>query len=460
MNSSSSPCPGSWAATILAIAVSSGCSTVNRARAFQDPASAMPGERTPTVAELGLKPDGLVELDDLLRISLGVNPTVLQARRNVEISEAHVRETESAYWPQASVDASISHHESKTATTDVHLFKSYGFNLSWLLFDFGHTNALVRNVAELWLAAQSDLKSAELTVAFNVRSAYINLARQVALLKVADETVHQFEVHLEQVHEFVQVGTRIPYDETKAQVDLGTAKLAQVKEKDAVLSAQASLANAIGLAEIVDWTPDFETRLPPIPESFEASWDLARQNQPTLASALAREQAANYLVDARIASLYPSLGLDFGFTGAGPKLPLPWTWSVGASLSWIPFDGFQRLATIDEAVASLRSARSIRAQVEQQTWLDVRSSWLAILDARERVDLTTLSVKNAEQNHELAQALFNVGKGTSIDLADAAQLLAQARSDLVQAKADEYAATAGLLKALGLPFEDKEPAGP
>jgi outer membrane protein TolC len=444
-------------ARILALAFLSACSTVNRARSFQDPASAVPGERTPTAAELGLKSDGQVELDDLLRISLGVNPTVLQARRNVEISETHVRETESSYWPQTSVSAGAAYHDSKGHPSP-HQFYSYGFNLSWLLFDFGHTNALVRNVAELWLAAQSDLKSAELTVAFNVRSAYINLARQVALLKVADETVHQFEVHLEQVHEFVQVGTRIPYDETKAQVDLGTAKLAQVKEKDAVLAAQASLANSIGLAEIVDWSPNFETRLPEIPDTFEASWELARQNQPTLASALAREQAANYLVDARIASLYPSLGLNFGFSGAGSQAPLPWSWSIGPSLAWIPFDGFQRLATIDEAVASLRSARSIRTQVEQQAWLDVRSAWLAIQDARERIDLTTLSVKNAEQNHDLAQELFNVGKGTSIDLADAAQLLAQARSDQVQAKADEYAAEAALLKALGLPFEDDKPA--
>ena len=457
-------CPGVRASAPLALAMSigfaaAGCATVKRARAFQDPASATPGERTPTAAELGLEASGKVELDVLLKKSLEVNPTVLQARRNVEITRARVIEGEAAFYPQVSTNASAGWHDSKgsPAPREFHRFASYGFDVSMLLFDFGRTKAQTRSLGELWIAAQHDLMTAELDVAFNVRSAYINLSRQVALAEVADETVRQFEARLEQVKVLVEVGKRIPYDETKAEVDLGTARLAQVRAHDAVLAAEATLANSIGLAEVVDWAPDFDAALPQVPEDFDAAWTVAREHQPSLAAASAQEAAASYVVDARIAALYPSLDLSFSYSAGGPVWPLPWTWTVAPAIQYLLYDGGSRIAAIDESVAALRSARAAKAQIEQAAWLDTRSAWLAIQDARQRIEVTSLTVENAKQQLELAQGLFAVGKNTSVDLADAQQVLAQSKADFVQAKADMQAAIAALARAIGIVVEEAPP---
>jgi outer membrane protein len=446
-------------AVLLACAGSPGCAAVRRARAAQDPASAQPGERTPTAAELGLPAAGAVPLADLLQRALRVHPSVVQARHNAEAARSRVREAEAALLPQISTNASVVYRDQQTpsgSTASVsHRFTSFGFDVSWLLFDFGHTHALARNAGEQWLAAQADLRTAEVNAAYTVRNTYFDLARQIELLGVARETVRQFEVHLDQVKEFVRVGTRIPYDETKAEVDLGNARLSEVKARDAMLAAEASLANALGLAEVVDWTPVEGAPLPAIPEGFDGAWALALRSQPSLAAARAREQAASALVDARIAALYPSLDLSFGYSAGGSTFPLPWSWLAGPGARWVPFDGFQNLSTIDEAAASFRAARAARAQAEQQAWLDVRSAWLAIEDARQRLDLTTLTVRNAEQNLDLAQGLFDVGKGTSVELTDSQQALAQARADQVQARADLQAATARLAKALGIAIEER-----
>jgi len=452
-------CPGVRASASIALAISisvsaatAGCSTVKRARAFQDPASATPGERTPTAAELGLSPSGPVALELLIQKALEVNPTVLEAHRNVEITRAHVLETEAGLKPQlsASTSGGWKNAEGARHTDPNHRFFSYGFDVSWLLFDFGRTKAQAKNLAELWIASQHDLMTAELDVAFNVRSAYINLSRQVALAEVADETVRQFEARLEQVKAFVEVGKRIPYDETKAEVDLGTARLAQVRTHDAVLAAQATLANAIGLAEVVDWEPDFDAHLPEVPEDFDTAWTVARGHQPTLAAANARVTAASYSVDARIAALYPSLDFSFSYTWAGPTFPLPWGWVLSPAIQYLAYDGGARIAAIDESVASLRAARSAEALVEQ-------GAWLAVQDARKRIEVTSLTVENAKQQLELAQGLFAVGKNTSVDLADAQQVLAQSKADFVQAKADMQAAIAALARAIGIVVEEKPP---
>jgi outer membrane protein TolC len=425
------------------------CQTVHEARAAQDPSTAILGERSATLADLGWSNSGPVALDVLVHEALRVNPSVVKARYDAQAAGARVSEAEAAKLPQLSTDASITYRGAEGVGSVQH-FDSLGFSLSWLLFDFGRNDALERNAAEAWQAAQLDERSAEVDTAFNVRSAYFELVKQQELVVVASETVQQFEKRLEQVNGFVEAGTRIPYDATKAQVDLENAKLAEIKARDAALLAQATLAQAIGLREIVDWTPEPEAQLPELPASFDAAWEIARTHQPALAAAAARERAASALVDAHIAALYPTLGLDASAVDAGTGLPLSWNWSLGAALSWVPFDGFQRVSTIAESAASLRAARTQRTLVEQQVWLVLRTAWLGMEDARKRLDLTTLAVQSAEQNLELAQGRFDVGKGTSVELTDAQQALALARGDLVQSRADERAARAQLARALGI----------
>jgi outer membrane protein TolC len=364
-----------------------------------------------------------------------------------------VGQAESTWYPQLSASASTEYRDSKgiraANVPDQHRFTSLGFGVSWLLFDFGRTPAVARQAAAEWLAAQEDTRTADVVVAFNVRAAYYALVKEIQLRDVARDAVQQFQEHLDQVSEFVKVGTRIPYDETKAEVDLGNAKLALVQQEDLVLLDQANLANAMGLAETTDWQPQAVTTPVAAPPSFEECWARAEVAVPTIAAARARETAADELVNAQIAALYPSLSLGFNYNAAGSSAPYPWSWSVGPSVTWLPFDGFRNLYTIDEAVTALQAARVDRSVAEQQAWLDARSAWLAIEDARRQLELNALQVRNAEENLTLAQGRFDAGKATSVELTDARQALLQAQATQVQTRADYDVATARLAKAMG-----------
>lgn len=436
---------------LLLAGCAAGCRAVREARVAQDAAQAGPGERQASAAELGLPVRGPVALEALVELALRAHPAVAAARFAAAAAQARVREAESARLPQLSTDASLTYRDQQAGgAPTAHHFDSLGFSLSWLLFDFGRNAALERNAAEAALAAQLDLCGSEVDTCYGVRSAYFELAKELELAAVAHETVQQFEQRLEQVRGFVEAGTRIPYDQTTAEVALENARLSEVQARDAALLAQATLAHAVGLAEIVDWTPDAASALPELPADFEAAWALARERQPALAAAAARERAASALVDARIAALYPALDLLGSVSESGTGLPLSWSWSLGGALSWVPFDGFQRLSTLDESAASLRAARAARTQSEQAAWLELRTAWLALEDAHGRLELTTLAVRSAEQNLVLAQGRFEVGKSTSVELTDAQQSLAQARGDDVQARADEHTARARVARSLGI----------
>jgi outer membrane protein TolC len=442
------------AAAALVVAFVGACASVQDARRAQDPASAVPGERTPTAAELKLPTKGALRLSDAVDVALRVSPNVLRTRHAEESAEARVGEAEAAFLPELSANASDLYVNRKPggpipSGREEHRFKTAGLQVSWLLFDFGRTSAEARAAAANFLAAQADSRGAEIDAVFLARSAYFGLVKQIQLRDVAAEAVRQFEVRLDQVREFVRVGTRIPYDETKAEVDLGNAKLTLVQTEDAVLLAQATLATAMGLAETGDWIPDTEVKLPAGPATFDACWAVARRERPALASAQARVKAASALVDAQVAALYPSSTLGFGISESGSSSPLPWTWQIGPSATWTPFDGFRNLYSIDDAVAALKSARTDYASAEQLAWLDVRTAWLGIEDAVRRLELTALVVKSAEENLRLAQGRFDARVGTSVELTDAQQALTQAKSDDVQARVDHELATARLLRALG-----------
>jgi outer membrane protein TolC len=442
------------------LALLGGCATVRNARSVQDPASRVPGERTPTAAELGLPVKGPVSLDEVVRAAVGAHPAVVQARRAAEAAETRVRQAEGAALPQASASAAAGYQAQQGSPPgSPDRFVSFGFDVSWTILDFGLTSALARQAGEQWIAAQLDERFAEVQAAFNARNAYFELAKQVQLHDVALEAVRQFEVHLDQVRELERVGYRAPYDVTKAEVDLGTAKLAEVQTRDAVLAAEAALASAVGLAEVVEWTADADAVPPPVPEGFDEAWSVAQGGQPALAAAAARERAVSSLVDARIAALYPELSLGLGVTWSGTPTPVPWSLKLGPAVRWTPFDGFQNLASIDEAVATLRGARAALAQVAQQAWLDVRSAWLLREDARQRLALTALTVRSAEENQKLAQGRFEVGIGTSVDLTDAEQSLISARAAQIEAATDAAIAASRLARTLGVavPGQKKAP---
>lgn len=447
------------AAWVLALPIAfgaAGCSSVRNARAAQDPASAVVGERTTTPEELGIPANGPIALAEVERAALAAHPSIAKARRDVEAANARAREVAGNRWPQISGNPAAQYKHQTTAgggqsgTTSTN-FQAFGFSVSWLVYDFGRTPALVRQAERQALAAQQNLRAAEIDALFKVRQAFFELKKQRELLKVADDTVHQFEVRLEQVRGFVEVGKRAPYDLTKAEVDLGNARLTRVKTADAVRSAGAALANAVGLAQVTEWEPAEPAELETYGAGFDQAWAYARQHEPRAASAAALEQGASALVDAQVAALYPAINFGASWNASGTAFPLVSNTSFGPSLSWLVFNGMTNQYTIDEAAANLRGARAQKAQVEQQVWLDVRSSFVALEDAKARVGLTALTVRSAEENLRLAQGRYEVGQASAVDLTDAQVGLAQARSDQAQARADYQTALAQLWKALGVP---------
>jgi outer membrane protein TolC len=261
--------------------------------------------------------------------------------------------------------------------------------------------------------------------------------------------VRQFEKRLEQVRGFVEVGSRVKYDLTKAQVDLGNARLATVRARAAIRDGRAQLAQALGLAE----EASFPLTKPPSPARetppFAALVDEARRSRPSIAAVAAREASASAAVDRAIADLYPSISLSAAYGWTGSLSPAAWSASIGAFLNWLLYSGGAAQGRIREAAANLREARAARVQADHDLLLEIRQAMSLLEDSRERLDIATLTARQAEENLTLVGGRFENGKASSVELTDAQVALATARGDRIQAEYDLHLAQAAIRRATG-----------
>lgn len=432
--------------------LSQGCATIRRAREAQDNSRMPPGERTVRAQELGLGSNTVLRVDEAVRLGLKCHPSVVQARQELETASAQARSAASGYWP--GVDASAGYarrtENSEAASGSYDSSDSYSgsIGLDLLVYDFGRTPAAVRQACERRMAADAMLNAACNDVVYGVRAAFLDVCRARELLQVAEESVRQFQTHLEQVRAFAEVGTRMRYDVTKAEVDLGNAQLARIDAKASHIRARAGLLHAMGLAE----EPGFLVESGE-PASYgitmEEAMARARERHPEMVAMQARERAASAAVDVAVAELYPSLRVGGEYGWGGSRFPLVWNWSLFARAAVGLFTGWRETAQVDQAVAALRAARAAVAAREQQLFLELSGALATLETARERQGLTGLIVREAEESLALAGERYKLGKASSIELTDAQVALTKARADRVKARFDYQSAVAQIEHAIG-----------
>ena len=437
---------------VMLALLAGGCASVRRARDAQAPGHIPPGERTATAAELHLNAATVLTLDRALQLALANHPSIMQARLDVLAADARWREARAAYWP--ALDAGGGYRKATSNTESAphadRFADGYDASLSLdvLLYDFGKTPALVRQALGREMAAVEALRAARSDLTLAVRAAYLDVCRAQELLKVKEEAERQFGLRLEQVRAFVEFGRRTRYDVTKAEVDLGNARLELIDARNTLATARATLNRRLGLAEDPGYTVTASDLAPPGTD-LAPLMATARQQHPGIRALQLAENVASAAVDEAIADLYPSLHLQGQYGLSGRALPLVGNLSAALRSSVGIFSGWSKVARIDEAAANLRSARAAVADREQQVYLDLSLALNQLVTARQRLDLTDLVLRQARETTELVAEQYRLGKASAVELTDAQVTLFNAQADQVKARFDCQNAIAQIRHATG-----------
>ena len=408
---------------------------------------------------------GRLTLQEAVETALGHHPSLLAARGTLQVQQARVGQARANLFPQIDLKSdytrstanfapsSQSRSLNQTVTSDPSnsAYNNYsaGVSLEQLIYDFGKTGAVVESARENLRGSDLSEAASRQTVAVNAKVAYFGLLAARRLVQVEEETVRQFEQHLEQVLGFYKAGTRARFDITKAEVDLTNARLDLIKARNTNEVARITLTNVMGvpdrpIAELEDLLSFKKVEI-----SEDQAVQAALTNRPELLSLSAQRRAAAASVRSAQRNHFPVLSGIADYTYRGQEFPLVWNWDAGLSLTFPIFSGNLTQSQVAEARANLVVIGANEESLRQNVILEVHQVLSSLKEAEERVQTSEVVVRQAEENLDLANGRFVAGLGASVERTDAQVLLTNAKTTQLQALYDYRTAEARLQRAMG-----------
>jgi len=409
-----------------------------------------------------LAKDKNLSLIKATEIALNHHPDLVRQRSLFQAANSRVNQALSQFFPQLSLNAGYSHSTNNSSSlsgshrasqihwNDSNRHQSAGLELSQLIFDFGQTNAAHKQTKHRANAAQFELENVVLKTLLEVRESYFTYLEEMALLEVSEQTVANFEKHLDRIQKFLAVGRGIKADVARTEVDLAEARLEKLRNQNRLQKARLTLNAAMGLEEDPGYRVDRN-----IPQHF---FDISqkdavlqsRESRPDLKVSWEEFKAAEQSLIQAKGGYYPSLSLGGSYGLSGSSTPWIQNWSFGPSLRWNIFDSLSTSAEIEEARALLREKRAALAKTKQLAYLEVSEAWLDNQEAKKRMALAKESIRAAEESLKLAKGRYDADRGILLEQTTAELSLARARVEEVSSRFDYERASVRLLENIGL----------
>ncbi|HSR11106.1 MAG TPA: TolC family protein [Thermodesulfobacteriota bacterium] len=402
--------------------------------------------------------------DQCVAIALKIHPALAAGQASVEALRARVEQSLSAYYPQVAFNAGYSASTFNFVAVGGAIrqptynwtfldIASAGPTATVTLYDFGRTANNVRISRENVKASQEDLATTRQTVTLNVRTAYYNVLQQQFLIDVAQDTVNQTQLHLDQAQGFYQAGTQPKIYVTNAEVALANAQLALIQTKNNFSVARATLNNAMGLRQDLNFAIVKDIEVQPKVVPLQEIMNSAYERRPEIQKVKAQQRAQEAAINLARAGYYPVLSGNAQFLERmhHPSWD-PWIWdaTVGATMSIPLFSGFLTPNQVSEARAVLLNLQAQEESTKQNIRLEAEQAYLALTVAIQQIEVTQKTVQQAKENYELASGRYQVGVGSPLEITDAEVSLANARANYIQAVYNYKRAQAQIEKAMGI----------
>lgn len=364
-----------------------------------------------------------------------------------------VREAKSSYFPTVfgSVTGAEAQDGSRIAAGGLNNPVIYdrfatGVTVSQLVTDFGRTHALSDSASLFAQAQDQTVTTRRADALVRVDRAYFNVLRAQAVLRVARDTVGTRQVVADQVTALAASNLKSSLDVSFARVNLAEAQLFLVQAQNDVKSADADLSAAMGSADDREYALADEP-LPPPPQDESALVAAALRDRPEVAAARFSSEAVARFADAEGSLSLPSISA-IGTFGAIPyrqdTLNDHYA-AAGVNLNVPIFNGSLYPARHAEAMFRAEAERQRLADIQNQISRDVRVAWLDARSAFERLALTDQLLEQATLALDLAQARYNLGLSSIVELTQAQ--LSKTQAEIAKASARfEYQTRTAVLK--------------
>ena len=400
-----------------------------------------------------------LNLADCLELSLINNPKIKAAYANAEAMKFKKWQTVSNYSPVVNLQGGISRIK-----PDMSNFRSRGImidpftkyvmgtiGISQLVYDFGYTQNQYTIDKLNWESSKSNIDSVVNEVVCQVKDGYYNLIYAIEAKRVAQETLEQFEQMYNQALAFYEVGTRPKVDVTIAQVNMEDARAKLISASNNVDIAISNLNNLMGLPFIPAYIIDTSAPYQNVEIDMRKAVEIANESRPELKMAKISVETADQAIKLAKKVYFPSLEVNANFSvgGVGNTIADTNWWDFGGYLTFPAINPFLIRNQIKEARALLEKQRFDSKATVNDVYYDIQSTFVKLMDAKQRVPVAKLAVKKAKENYELSQGRYRVGVSDAIEYKEAQIQYYDARLSYLNTIYQFNSAKANLERAIG-----------
>lgn len=420
-----------------------------------DPLSVQENIRSkpPAVCQDKVPQDKPITLTEVVSYTLCNNPDTKGSWARVLASAARVGSSESAYLPN--VDASIGVDRNSSSNSSDSSSFGASASISYLLFDFGGRAANVEATKQALLSSDFTHNSTLQNVLFSAVQSYYALYSSKAAVAAADENLKFAKSSLDAANARLTAGVSTKADKLQAETLYAQAELQKQQAANDMNINKGKLNNVMGLSPDYDFMISDEK-----PQGISASFgsdigkllETAKKQRPDLAAAAADRESAKANIDVQRSAGLPKVTLsaskDYNTSISGNNIDRDGS-SIGVNVSIPLFSGFDRSYQIEAAKRNYEAEEASYKSAENDTLLDVWTSYSNYGTAEESAKTATRLVASAKESEEVALGRYNAGVGTITELLNAQSAAADARRQFVVAEYNQLVAKADLLRATG-----------
>jgi outer membrane protein len=391
-------------------------------------------------------------------IAIQNHPQIQAATQLASAAAAQVGEVQSLYYPQASGAATGAYAEGNSRIAagflnSPSIFNKFseGVSVSQLVTDFGRTHELSKSSHLHAQAQQENVITTRADVLLRVNVSYFGVMKAQSVLHVAEETVKARQLVADQVSALAKSSLKSGLDVSFANVDLARAQLLLVQAQNDLQSSYAQLSDALGYSD----QRTFQLVEEPLPGSpppdVAPLLAEAFQNRPEIISQGLDVKSAQSYATAERDLWFPTISA-VGVTGLVPyrqdTLASRYA-AAGFNVNVPIFNGRLFNAEHSEATARARAQEQFLRDLDNRIAQDVRTSWLNVISAYQRLSLTQQLLDQTTQAFDLAKGRYGLGLSSIIELSQAQLNLTEAQVEQVSAQYDYESQTANLNYQLG-----------
>ncbi|UTW56642.1 TolC family outer membrane protein [Kordiimonas sp. SCSIO 12610] len=322
------------------------------------------------------------------------------------------------------------------------------------LFNGFRDRNLLKQTKRQVLAGRAQLQSVEQQVLLDAVTAYMDVFRDEAVVRLNENQVQVLERQLQASRDRFRVGEITRTDVAQSEARLEGAKSNKLAADATLAASRARYRRVIGRAPATLENPNGK---PELPISLDAAIEQAMTDSPGVKAARYTEEAAKYAVKQAKGALLPQVSLrgnvsrNTGTFFLGNLISSTTANTTQATLNInVPlYAGGARHSDIRRAKQEQSQRRIEILQAERVAQEGVFAAWDNYRATKGQITANEAQVKANEIALEGVEQEAAVGSRTTLDVLDAQQELLNSQVNLVRAQRDEFVAAYTLVSATG-----------